>query len=83
MEASNLLAAAKLLNVDPDWLATGVGLKRRRTSAQENYRQERIEHTLKVMQEMPDYQLDKAVRIIETLADPEPQDEDGADSPRP
>ena len=29
MEASNLLAAARLLNVDPDWLATGVGRKAR------------------------------------------------------
>ena len=27
MEANNLLAAARLLNVDPEWLANGVGVK--------------------------------------------------------
>jgi transcriptional regulator with XRE-family HTH domain len=32
MEGSNLLAAARCLNVDPDWLATGIGTKKFRSA---------------------------------------------------
>jgi hypothetical protein len=35
-----------------------------------SYRQQRIEHALKIMEEMADYQLDQAVKIIDTLAEP-------------
>ena len=31
IEAGNLLAAAKFLDVDPDWLGRGIGVKMRRT----------------------------------------------------
>lgn len=72
MEASNLLAAARLLQVDPDWLASGVGLKRRQTVLPESYRQKRIEHAAMVMERMTDYQLDQTIKIIDTLAEPTP-----------
>lgn len=70
MEAGNLLAAAKLLGVDPTWLATGVGIKHLRPTLPGDYRQARIEHALKVMEQMTDYQVDQAVQIIDTLAQP-------------
>lgn len=36
-------------------------------------REHRIEHALKVMEQMPDYQLDQAIKIIDTLAQPTPK----------
>lgn len=71
MEASNCLAVAKLLNVDPDWLASGVGLKRRQAGELDSYRHERISHALMVMERMAKYELDKVVKIIDMLAEPD------------
>ena len=36
-----------------------------------SYRQQRIEQVLRVMETMPEYQLDKVVKIIDTLAEPD------------
>lgn len=44
MEGSNLLAAARLLNVDPDWLATGVGRKERFTGVAQELARYDIHH---------------------------------------
>lgn len=35
-----------------------------------SYRQQRIEHAVKAMEHMTDYQVDQAVKIIDTLAQP-------------
>ena len=35
-----------------------------------SYRQQRIDHAIKAMEHMEDYQLDQAIKIIDTLAEP-------------
>jgi hypothetical protein len=35
-----------------------------------SYRQQRIDHAVKAMENMPEYQLDQAVKILATLAEP-------------
>lgn len=42
------------------------------------YRQQRIEHAHLVMEAMSDYELDRAVKIIDTIAQPDPQRGNGA-----
>ena len=70
MEGGHLLAAAKHLGVDPNWLAFGVGVKHPRPELPTSYRQSRINHAMKLMEQMTDYQVDQTVRIIDTLAEP-------------
>ena len=43
-----------------------------------SYRQQRIEHAQLVMEAMSDYELDRAVKIIDTIAQPDPQQGNGA-----
>lgn len=51
------------LGLDEMWLDTN--------HAPASYRQQRIDHAVKAMQHMTDYQVDQAVKIIHTLAQPD------------
>lgn len=61
-------------NVNYDWLMTGRGSK----SADEYpVKDPRIAHVLKVMESMPEYKVDQAVKIIDTIAEPAPNGDTG------
>lgn len=43
------------------------------------YRQQRIAHVLQVMEEMEDWKIDQATKIIDTIAEPAPKRSNGAE----
>lgn len=43
-----------------------------------SYRQERLDHAMAVMEHMEDWQLDQAIKIVDTIAQPKPQQGNGA-----
>lgn len=59
----------KRARVHYEWLMTGRGPKSIDEYLVDN---PRIAHALKVMQAMPEYKVDQAVKIIDTLAEPAP-----------
>lgn len=66
----------KRAKVSFEWFMTGRGSK-----TLDNYiiKDSRIEHIIKIMQELPDYKVDQAVSIIDTIAKPTPSN--GTNSP--
>lgn len=59
-----------------EWLMTGRGPK----SVEEYLVDDpRIAHVVKIMQAMPEYKIDQAVKIVDTLAEPAP---DSSDHPK-
>lgn len=66
-DATNLMTIAEWGKTTVDWLLSG------KTQKTEEYLQdERINHIIKIMQNMPDYKVDQAVSIIDTIAQPAP-----------
>lgn len=69
----------KRARVHYEWLMTGRGPRSIDDYPVDDHR---IAHALKVMQAMPEYQLDRAVKIIDTLAEPEPNSDPTRDNHR-
>jgi transcriptional regulator with XRE-family HTH domain len=63
-----MILLAKWAGVKSEWFLSGDGAKYEVAS----YNDPRIDHVLKIMQEMPEYKIDQAVRIIDTIAEPTP-----------
>jgi hypothetical protein len=59
----------KRAHVHYDWLMTG---REPKELGSIEYLDPRIEHVLKIMQAMPGYKVDQAVKIVDTLAEPAP-----------
>jgi hypothetical protein len=58
-----------MLKLDPGWMD--------KDQLPPSYRQQRIDHALKVMAHMEDWQIDQAIKIIDTVAQPAPKSGNG------
>jgi transcriptional regulator with XRE-family HTH domain len=65
-----IILLAKWANISAEWLISGRGQKELNSYKKLD---PRIEHIIKVMQNMSEYKIDQAARIIETLAEPHPK----------
>lgn len=66
---STLAEIAEILNVNTDWLALGKG-PRDRTDTGYYVRDAKLIAAVKLMEPMTDYEINKALKILDTLAQP-------------
>lgn len=59
-----LFAFADVTGLNARWIATGEG-----PETQPRYEDQRIQHALRVMEALPDYAIDSAIRELDTLAE--------------